>query len=104
MRPGSRNLFRPFADRLAPAKMHGVLTIDRAGKAGSTAGSIAKLGLGGTLGALRLTLNGEATGAPAHAEAAVIRVSSRLDADDGGALVRLLDLDRVLAVDQLPGQ
>ena len=43
--------------------MHGVLTIDRAGKAGGTAGSTAKLDLGGTLGALRLTLNGEATGA-----------------------------------------
>jgi large subunit ribosomal protein L24 len=96
--------FRPFADRLAPAKMHGVLTVDRAGKAGSTSGSIVKLDLGGTLGALRLTLNGEATGAPAHAEAALIRVSGRLDADDGGALVRLLDLDRILAVDQLPGQ
>jgi hypothetical protein len=92
--------FRPFADRLEPAKMHGVLTVDRAGKAGS----IARLELGGTLGALRLTLNGEAAGAPAHAEAAVVRVSSRLDADDGGALVRLLDLDRILAVDQLPGQ
>ena len=102
--PGVPDSFRPFADRLAPAKMHGVLTIDRAGKAGSTGGSTAKLDLGGTLGALRLTLSGEATGAPAHAEAAVIRVSSRLDADDGGALVRLLDLDRVLAVDQLPGQ
>ena len=53
---------------------------------------------------MRLTLNGEATGMPAQAEAAVLRVTSRLDADDGGALVRLLDLDRVVAVDQLPGQ
>ena len=91
---------RPFADRLAPAKLHGVLTVDRA----ATAGTIAKLDLGGDLGALRLTLNGEATGMPAHADAAIVRVTSRLDADDGGALVRLLDLDRVLAVDQLPGQ
>jgi uncharacterized protein involved in outer membrane biogenesis len=96
--------FRPFADRLAPAKMHGVLTIDRAGKVGASAGSVAKLDLGGTLGALRLTLNGDATGAPAHADAAIVRVTSRLDADDGGALVRLLGLDRILAVDQLPGQ
>jgi uncharacterized protein involved in outer membrane biogenesis len=91
---------RPFAERLAPAKVHGVLTVDRAGKAGS----IAKLDLGGTVGALRLTLNGEAVGVPAHADAAVVRLTSRLDADDGGALVRLLDLDRLLAVDQLPGQ
>jgi len=33
-----------------------------------------------------------------------VRVASRLEADDGGALVRLLDLDPVLAVDQLPGE
>ena len=84
--------------------MHGVLTIDRPGKGGGNTGSVAKLDLGGTLGALRLTLNGEAAGAPAHPDAAIVRVTSRLDADDGGALVRLLDLDRVLAVDQLPGQ
>jgi hypothetical protein len=98
--PRIANSLRPFADRLAPAKLHSVLTIDRAG----AAATIAKLDLGGNLGALRLTLNGEATGMPAHVEAAVVRVTSRLDADDGGALVRLLDLDGVLGVDQLPGQ
>ena len=102
--PDIPNSFAPFADRLAPAKMHGVLTIDRPGKGGGNTGSVAKLDLGGTLGALRLALNGEAAGAPAHLDAAVVRVTSRLDADDGGALVRLLDLDRILAVDQLPGQ
>ena len=91
---------RPFSSRLAPVKMHGALTIERAGKAGS----VARLALGGNLGAMRLTLNGEATGAPAQAEAALLRVTGRLDADDGGALVRLLALDRLLAVDQLPGQ
>ena len=95
--PGS---VRPFSARLAPVKMHGALTIERAGKTGS----VARLALGGNLGAMRLTLNGEATGALAQADAALLRVTSRLDADDGGALVRLLALDRVLAVDQLPGQ
>ena len=98
--PRIANSLRPFADRLEPAKLHGVLTVDRAG----AAATIAKLDLGGNLGALRLTLNGEATGMPAHVEAAIVRVTSRLDADDGGALVRLLDLDGVLGVDQLPGQ
>ena len=85
---------------LAPAKMHGALTIERAGKSDS----VAKLALGGTLGAMRLTLNGDATGSPAQADNAMLRVNGRLDADDGGALVRLLALDHVLAVDQLPGQ
>jgi large subunit ribosomal protein L24 len=102
--PDVPNSFSPFADRLAPAKMHGVLTIDRPGKAGGNASSVAKLEIGGTLGALRLTLNGEATGVPAHFDAALVRVTGRFDADDGAALVRLLDLDRILAVDQLPGQ
>jgi uncharacterized protein involved in outer membrane biogenesis len=91
---------QPFSDRLAPAKMHGALTIERAGKSGS----VARLALGGNLGAMRLTLNGEATGLPMQADNATLRVNGRLDADDGGALVRLLALDRVLAVDQLPGQ
>jgi AsmA-like protein len=91
---------KPFSGRLAPVKMHGALTIERAGKTGS----VARLALGGNLGALRLTLNGEATGTPAQADAALLRVTGRLDADDGAALVRLLFLDRVLAVDQLPGQ
>jgi uncharacterized protein involved in outer membrane biogenesis len=91
---------RPFSARLAPAKVRGALTIERAGKTGS----VAKLTLGGTLGAMRLALNGEATGVPAQADSATLRISGRLDADDGGALVRLLALDRVLAVDQLPGQ
>jgi large subunit ribosomal protein L24 len=91
---------RPFVDRLAPAKVHGVLTLDRAGAADSRA----KLDLSGDLGALRVALNGAAIGEPAHPGAAAMRITSRFDADDGGAILRLLDLDRVIAVDQLPGQ
>ena len=91
---------RPFIDRVAPAKVHGILTVDRA----PTAGTVAKLDFGGELGALRVALNGDATGDPAHPDAAVVHLASRFDADDGGALVRLLDLDHVLAVDQLPGR
>ena len=91
---------RPFVDRLAPAKIHGVLTVDRA----VAGGTVAKLDLGGALGALRLSLNGEATGESSQPGAARIRVASRFDADDGSALIRLLDLDRAVAVDQLPGQ
>ena len=98
--PQAADWFHAFADRLAPAKVHGILTVDRV----ATAGTNAKLDLDGELGAMRLTLNGDATGELAHPGAAKVRIASRLDADDGGALLRLLDLDRVLAVDQLPGQ
>jgi len=97
--PQAAETFRHLAERLAPAKVHGVLTVDR-----SAAGSMAKLDLNGDVGALRLALNGDATGDLAHPGAAVVRVASRLEADDGGALVRLLNLDAVLAVDQLPGE
>jgi large subunit ribosomal protein L24 len=107
--PQVANSFRPFVDRLAPAKVHGMLTVNRASAAHSDRSdrsdrTDAKLDLGGDLGAMRFTLTGEAMGEPAKPGAAVVSISSRLDADDGGALVRLLDLDRVLAVDQLPGQ
>jgi large subunit ribosomal protein L24 len=104
--PRVSDALRPFTDRLAPAKMHGALTVDRASALRPAGGdrTDAKLELGGDLGALRLTLTGTATGEAAKPGAAAVKVSSRLDADDGGALVQLLDLDRVLSVDQLPGQ
>ena len=100
LEPQVAEAFRMFNDRLAPAKVHAALTVDRAG----SGGSVAKFELGGDLGATRLTLNGDATGDPKHVSAAVVHMTGRLDADDGGALVQLLGLDRVLAVDQLPGQ
>ncbi len=98
--PQVADAFRPFSDRLAPAKVHAAVTVDRA----SGGNSAAKFELGGDLGAMRLTLNGDATGDPTHLSSAIVRIASRLDADDGGALVRLFNLDRILAVDQLPGQ
>ena len=62
MYPGSR--FVPSVRRPPGAQLNARrLTIDRAGKAGGTAGSTAKLDRGRALRALRLTLNGEATGA-----------------------------------------
>lgn len=98
--PQAAAALRSFADRLAPAKIHGVLTVDRA----AASGTIAKLDLNGTVGALRLSLDGQATGDPARPATAAVRLASRFDSDDGGAIVHLLGLDRVFAVDQLPGQ
>jgi uncharacterized protein involved in outer membrane biogenesis len=98
--PGAADALHPLADRLAPAKVHAVLSFERA----SGSATLAKLDLGGSVGAMRLALNAEATGEAAHPAAAAVRVAGKLDADDGSALTRLLALDRVLAVDQLPGQ
>ena len=57
--PRTADWFRRIADRLAPAKIHGVLTVERA----SASGSLAKLDLSGKAGALRVALNGQANGA-----------------------------------------
>jgi large subunit ribosomal protein L24 len=97
--PRTADLFRRAADRLAPAKMHGSLTVERA----ATTGSSAKLALNGQLGLLRIALNGEASGEPSRLDAANLRIDSRLDADDATTLTALFGLDRIIGVDQLPG-
>ena len=76
------------------------LTVERA----ATAGSTAKLDLNGQLGLMRVAFNGAATGEPAKLGEANVRIDGRLDADDGTALAALFGLDRVVAVDQLPGR
>ena len=98
--PQAADVLRRAADRLAPAKLHGTLTLERA----ATAGSTVKLDLIGQLGLMRIALNGAATGEPAKLGDANVRIDSRLDADDATALAALFGLDRVVAVDQLPGR
>jgi large subunit ribosomal protein L24 len=98
--PQTAEVFRRAADRLAPAKLHGTLTVERA----ATAGSTAKLDLSGQLGLLRVALNGEVAGEPSKLGEANVHIDSRLDADDGTALAALFGLNRVVAVDQLPGR
>jgi AsmA family/AsmA-like C-terminal region len=98
--PQTADVLRRAADRLAPAKLHGTLTVERA----ATSGSTARLDLNGQLGLMRVALNGVATGEPAKLGEANVHVDSRLDADDGTALATLFGLDRVVAVDQLPGR
>ena len=97
--PRAADALRRAADRLAPAKLHATLTVERA-----AAGSGAKLELDGQMGLLRLTAAGDANGAPSHLGEAAVRLDSRLDADDGTALTALFGIDRVVGVDQLPGR
>ena len=98
--PQPADVLRRAADRLAPAKLHGTLTVERT----AVAGSSAKLDLTGQLGLIRVALNGAATGEPSKLAEANVRIDSRLDADDGTALATLFGLNRVVAVDQLPGR
>ncbi len=98
--PQTADVLRRAADRLAPAKLHGTLTVARA----ATAGSTAKLDLNGQLGLMRIALNGEVVGEPSRLGDANVHLDGRLDADDGTALTTLFGLNRVVAVDQLPGR
>lgn len=98
--PQPAEVLRRAADRLAPAKLHGALTVERTAAAGSTA----KLDLNGQLGLIRVALNGAATGDSSKLGEANVRVDGRLDADDGTALATLFGLNRIVAVDQLPGR
>jgi large subunit ribosomal protein L24 len=98
--PGAAASLRRIMGALAPAKVHAVLTVERA----PTAGSSAELHLDGSLAAMHVAIDGNATGEPSHAGDANVQIKSRIDAADGTALVSLLGLNRLLAVDHLPGQ
>jgi large subunit ribosomal protein L24 len=98
--PQAAAALRHAADRLAPAKVHAVLDVESAAASASTA----DLHLSGSLAAMRIALDGKATGPAAHPGAAAVQIDSRVDADNGADLITLMGLDRVLAVDQLPGR
>jgi uncharacterized protein involved in outer membrane biogenesis len=91
---------RRAADRLAPAKVHAVLTVEQA----VASGSIAELDVSGSLAAMRLAFDGKASGEPAHLGSAALQINGRIDADDGSALMTLLGAERIAGVDQLPGR
>ena len=98
--PQDTDALRRAAARLAPAKVHAVINVAQA----SAAGSSAELHINGNLAAMRVAVDGKASGERAHLDAASVQINGGVDADDGSALAALLGLDRVLAVDQLPGQ
>jgi large subunit ribosomal protein L24 len=96
--PQAADILSRAAARLAPAKLHAVMTAERT----AAGGSAAKLDLTGQLGLIRLTLSGQADGVPSAPAAANVQLDTRLDADDGTALLALFGADRVAAVDRLP--
>jgi uncharacterized protein involved in outer membrane biogenesis len=98
--PQSVDFLHRVAARLAPANVHAVLDVEQVAAGVSTA----ELQVNGNLAAMRLAVDGKASGERAHLGAAAVQIDGSVNADDGTALVALLGLDRVLAVDQLPGQ
>lgn len=98
--PQAAAAVRHATDRLAPAKLHAVLDVGGAASPGSTA----DLHVSGSLAAMRIALDGKATGPTTHLGSDTVQIDSRIDADNGAALITLLGLDHVLAVDELPGR
>jgi hypothetical protein len=98
--PQAAATLRRLAGHMAPAKVHAVLDVEHAASGGSSA----SLAVNGDLAAMRLGIKGKANGEPSHLGAAAVAIDARIDADDGSALLALLGLDHVIAVDQLPGQ
>src|SRR5262249_13284612 len=101
--------FRRRATRFIPAKVKASLTVGGEGQA-RPASALFKVD--GSAGAFKVSLQGQ-TDAPAESltldtlsrlDSAKLNLTGRLDPDDGKALVDLLGLDSLLAVDKRPGR
>jgi uncharacterized protein involved in outer membrane biogenesis len=101
---------RRTASRSVPVKLHASLALDRDAAGTPGGATVAKLRLQGSAGVLRLDLQGDASGSPlmstdlARLGATKIRLTGIIDAGDGGALVDLLGLDRLVAVNERSGR
>ncbi|MEI9803462.1 MAG: hypothetical protein WDN48_02045 [Pseudolabrys sp.] len=82
---------------MAPAKLHARFTID-----GAAPATVAKLGIDGSLGKVRVTLNGQANADAAAYTLGDLTVDGKLEATDGKALMVMLGLDRFVSVDAGP--
>jgi uncharacterized protein involved in outer membrane biogenesis len=100
--PGSAQALRRTAPAIvlgmAPVKLHARLSIESA-----AATTLAKLAIDGSLGKLRLALNGQANADPIALSLGDIKLDGKLEAEDGKALVAVLGLDRTVGVDSGPG-
>jgi uncharacterized protein involved in outer membrane biogenesis len=99
---------RRVASRAVPVRLHGSLALDRDAAAGGA--TLAKLKLQGSAGMLRLDLQGDAGGSAVSSidvtrlGGTKVHLTALLDASDGGALVDLLGLDRLVTVNQRSGR
>ncbi len=95
--PAAVKALRNSTDGMAPAKLSAQLSI--AGAAPSTA----KLDVDGSLGKVKLALNGQAQVERKQWRVGDVRFDGKLAADDGKALVAMLGLSRYVTVRAGPG-
>jgi AsmA-like C-terminal region len=108
--PATADSLQRAAGRLAPARLKASLALDPGASRGAEAN--ARLRVDGCLGLFRVALEGDGVAAAdafkienlAALSATKVHVAGRLEADDGGRLVELTGLDRILSVDQRPGR
>ena len=105
--PNTADTIRRLAERLPAARLDATLTLEDAGPT-----TVARLAVEGRSGAIRLGLLGEASRNSADLAAgdwqiltaADVRLEGKFEADEGAAIVALLNLEKVIAVDKRPGQ
>jgi large subunit ribosomal protein L24 len=105
--PDAGDSFRRMAERLPATKVNATLSLDGVG-----ARTTATLAVDGRSGPVRLSFAGQATPDSADVVAHELRafaladmhLEGKLEADEGSALVGLLGLDKLVAVDKRPGQ
>lgn len=92
--PETAAMLASRAPLMAPAKLHGRLTID-----GAKSPTTANLAIDGSLGKVRLALNGQSSADLMAFSASDIKLDGKLEADDGKMLIAMLGLNRTVTVD-----
>ncbi|MGH6665764.1 MAG: AsmA-like C-terminal region-containing protein, partial [Pseudolabrys sp.] len=95
--PQTAQALRGSAAAMAPAKLNAVLSVNGAAPATAT------LSVDGSLGKVRVALNGRANANPIALTAGDLHLDGKLETGDGRLLVTMLGLDRALAVEAGPG-
>jgi len=103
---------RHLAVHATPATLRGSLTLESEAVGGTSTQTIANFKIDGRAGQAAVALQGKTGIAddafklddPATMGAAEIDISGQLDADEGGNLVKLLGLDRLIVADPQPGR
>ncbi len=110
--PQTAEQLRRRAGRFVPAKVSASLTVSADAARAAGAPPTAAFKLDGRAGTFHISLKGNAEGADEtftfadlpRLAAAKFKFSAGIDAGEGGALVELLGLDQLIAVDKRPGQ
>jgi len=101
--PEAAGPLRQAAPRIIPLKTQATLGIEPVSSTDQTGRRRIKLALDGTAGAMRMKVNAEAGGDVATLTLPDFQLDAQVSAPDGGALVGLLGLDKVVTVDKRPG-